>query len=100
MTRRMISDDQEVYRVVVRRRKSVCNPDWIPGELDLYTLTDEEYDTSYGPYSKVGTAKGVQAHEAYKSAHAAKSGKARTDYQWDVVDTWIEKAVEIAWERV
>ena len=100
VTRRMVSDGEEMFRVVVRRKGFTSNPARsVPGE-PYWLFTGEEYDDHYGPYPRIGTAKSVQAHEAYKPAYTAESGKARTDYQWDVVDTWIEKVVEIVWERV
>jgi hypothetical protein len=60
MSRRMVGDDQEVYRVIVVRRRQRENPDWERGNVKSpYFLYDgEEYETSYGPYNSIGSARG------------------------------------------
>ena len=98
MSRRSMGDDQEVYRVVVRRKVKERNPDWEPGQ-PWTILADGEYDTVYGPYATIGAARNVESHEAYKPGCVAKSGKPRAEFQWDVVDSWIERVVEIKWEK-
>ena len=101
MSRNWIGDDQEAFRVVVRHKRKIRNPDYEQGNgQDFYVLTDEEYDAWYGPYPKIGTARGVQAREAYNPAHLAESRRPHSELRWGVVGTWIEKAAKIAWERV
>lgn len=101
MTRSMVADGRDTFRVVVRRKKKITNPEYAQGNGEsLYVLTDEEYDSSYGPYPKIGTARGVESHEAYKLSYRAESGEPRSERQWDVVDSWIEKIVKIEWERI
>lgn len=101
MSRSWVGDDQEAFRVVVRRKKMISNPGYEQGNgQHYYALADEEYDTWYGPYPKLGTARGVQAHEAYVSAYMTDSGRARSELRWGTVSTWIERAVKIEWEQV
>lgn len=101
MTRRIIGDGQDVFRVVVRRKKQAANPAYERGNGEPFrVLLDEEYSTEYGPYQKIGTARGVQAYEAYKPHYQASSGKHRSELKWGVVDTWIEQVEEIKWKKV
>lgn len=78
-----------------------ANPDYVLGNGEpYYILDDEEYDAVYGPYATVGAARGVETHEAYKSRIDSESGEPRSEYQRDVVDSWVEKIAEIVWERI
>lgn len=103
MTRMMIADSQEVFRVVVRRKRSIVNPDYRQGNRQPYRiLLDEEYNTEYGPYPKLGTARGVETQEAYEGRYddSADRYNSRAVRRWGVVDSWIEKAEEIVWKKV
>jgi hypothetical protein len=59
--RRMVGADQDVYRVVVVRKKQVKNPDYVPGfrHATYWMYLDETYEEYMGPYNKVGTAKSI-----------------------------------------
>ena len=103
MTRRMVADDQEVFRVVVRRKKRIANPDYRQGNRQPYwILLDEEYNTEYGPYSKLGAARGVETQKAYEVRYDDSTGgyNSRAARRWDVVDSWIEKVEKIVWKKV
>ncbi|MFG2292018.1 hypothetical protein [Streptomyces sp. NPDC048603] len=68
MSRRMVGDDQDVFRVVVVERKRVRNPDWTPGTgTKMYVLTEETYQASYGPYNTIGAARGQLTRETWDS---------------------------------
>lgn len=89
--RRMVSDDQDVYRVVVVRKRQISNPEYRQGSGKRpYIYTDETYETSYGPYNTIGTAKGIQTRETRNIFGDTERG---------VVDSWIEKATT-TWEKV
>lgn len=91
--RRLVTDGDDVYRVVVVRRKKVQHPDYVQGgRVPYWKLLDEMYNTEYGPYNKLGTAKGVLTREAVDTAG---DGSLR----WDVVAAWVEKA-NTTWEKV
>lgn len=94
MARRMVGDGQEIYRVVITRRHSRDNPDWVRGRItpdNPRVLWDGgEYDTHYGPYNSIGAARGqltVGITDAYGG------------YRNGIVAGWIEKAT-VTWERV
>jgi hypothetical protein len=100
VTRSMVRDDQDQFRVVVRYRKKEINPDFEYGNGQrYYVLTDEEYTTSFGPYPRIGTARGVESKEAFEPGWL-NEGDPRAKRKWDVVDSWVEKALPIKWERV
>ena len=94
MSRRMVGDDQEVYRVVVVRRRQRENPDWERGNVESpYFLYDgEEYETAYGPYNSIGSARGQLTRQtvdmiggggAYSGVVSGRIEKAET--VWKVV---------------
>lgn len=62
MARRMVSDDQEVYRVQVTRRERRDNPDWVRGAFSpdnpRFLFDGPEYVSTYGPYNSLGAARG------------------------------------------
>lgn len=60
MARRFVSDDQQVFRVLVVRRQRRDNPDWERGTIGSpRSLWDgPEYTTAYGPYNTIGAARG------------------------------------------
>lgn len=100
MTRSMVRDDQDQFRVVVRYRKKEINPEFVQGNGQrYYILTDEEYETSFGPYSNIGAAHGVETKEAFEPGWM-NGHNPRAKRKWDVVDSWVEKALPIKWERV
>ncbi|MFJ6720526.1 hypothetical protein [Streptomyces sp. NPDC091259] len=68
MSRRMVGDDQDVFRVVIVKRRQVRNPNWEPGDGSrMYSYTDETYETSYGPYNTIGAARGQLTRETWDS---------------------------------
>lgn len=62
MARRMVGDDQDVYRVLITYRERRDNPCWVRGEYgsdNPRVLFDgPEVTTSYGPYNTLGAARG------------------------------------------
>lgn len=91
MPRRLVDEDAELYRAVVVTRRMERNPDWVPGKgLDWWVPTDGTTTNYYGPYSKLGTARGVRTQET-------------TDYMGEtlpsVVSSHIEKAT-VTWSVV
>ncbi|MEU8840270.1 hypothetical protein AB0D97_14215 [Streptomyces roseus] len=68
MARRMVGDDQDVFRVVIVRRQQEQNPAWEPGNGErLYRYTEETYEVSCGPYNTVGAARGQLTRETWDS---------------------------------
>lgn len=68
MARRMVGDDQDVYRVLIITRERRDNPDWDRtagyGDGNPRILFDgPEVATAYGPYNSLAAARGqVTAH--------------------------------------
>ena len=91
--RRMVGDGQDVYRVVVVRKKKIVNPKYRQGYSDqsYYLLLDETYETQYGPYNELGTAKRILTRESYD--------RSENRFQWDAVGGRIEKATT-TWTKV
>lgn len=90
--RRSVSDDQEMYRVAVERYKKIPNPEYKAGANQPYYITTAEtYIRHLGPYSKLGTAKGILTGETWDTYE--------NRMKWDAVGGWIEKA-EITWTGV
>ncbi|MEU1074331.1 MULTISPECIES: hypothetical protein [unclassified Streptomyces] len=62
MARRMVGDDQDVYRVLITCRERRDNPDWVRGPVgpgNPRVLFDgPEFTTAYGPYNSLGAARG------------------------------------------
>lgn len=62
MARRMVGDDQGVYRVVVVRRERRDNPDWQRGVTGpgnpRFCWDGPEHSYTYGPYNSIGAARG------------------------------------------
>jgi hypothetical protein len=59
--RRAVGDEQDVYRVVIVRKKQVHNPGYEQGnrKTPYWLYLDETFEEHYGPYNKLGTARGV-----------------------------------------
>lgn len=93
MTRRMVNEGADVYRVVVVWRKVARNPDYEQGNGQPYwILLDETGKYEYGPYNQIGSAKAILTKEKFDRLD-------RDKLAWGVVDGWIEKATT-TWERV
>ena len=91
--RRMVSDNQQVFRVIVVQFKRVKNPAYVQGGTErYYALTDEKVETAYGPYNSIGAAKAVLTRETV-DMHG--DGAPR----WGVVGGRIERA-ETTWTQV
>ncbi|MEV4037691.1 hypothetical protein [Streptomyces umbrinus] len=62
MARRMVGDDQEVYRVLITFRERRDNPDWVRGVYDSdnprVLFDGPEFTSTYGPYNSLGAARG------------------------------------------
>ncbi len=89
----MVSDGDEVYRVVVVRKKQELNPDYnretaLTVPYFLYSET-ETVKSEYGPYNTVGIARSIRTREVTDY---------RGDPRHDVADAWIEQA-ETVWKR-
>ena len=102
MTRRgTVGDGQDAFRVVVRRKKKIVNPEYQQGAGKPYLiLSDEEYVEHYGPYPRLGTARGVETGEAFTGDWADGFWNPRAERAWDTVDSWVEQIEEIKWKRV
>lgn len=92
MARRMVSDAQDVFRVVVVRRAWIENPNWVRGVYDGNDRTipgGEPYEVAYGPYNSLGAARGQ------KRFHAEPCGRPNPC----VISATIQKA-ETVWSVV
>ncbi|KUF18832.1 hypothetical protein AT728_07300 [Streptomyces silvensis] len=60
MARRLVSDDQPMFRVLVVQRQRRDNPDWERGNVGSprFLWDGPEYTTAYGPYNSIGAARG------------------------------------------
>lgn len=60
MARRLVSDDQQMFRVLIVRNQRRDNPDWERGNIasPRFLWDGPEYTTAYGPYNTLGTARG------------------------------------------
>ncbi|MFB7029645.1 MULTISPECIES: hypothetical protein [unclassified Streptomyces] len=60
MARRLVSDDQKMFRVVVIERERRDNPTWERGNVASarFLWDGPEYTISYGPYNTPGAARG------------------------------------------
>lgn len=60
MARRLVSDDQKMFRVVVIARQRRDNPKWERGNLasPRFLWDGPEYTTAYGPFPTLGGARG------------------------------------------
>jgi hypothetical protein len=91
--RRLVTDGDEVYRVVVVRRKKIVHPEYVQGgPAPYWKLLDETYNAEYGPYNRLPTAKGVLTREAIDTDGDG-------SFRWGVVAAWIEKASTV-WQKV
>lgn len=91
--RQMVSDDQDLYRVVVQQYKKKVNPEYVQGgRADYWVLGDEVDEYAYGPYNTIGTAKAQLTRETIDTRN---DGALR----WGVAGGWIEKA-ETTWAKV
>lgn len=91
--RRMVGDNQDVFRVIVVTRKWKVNPEYVQGGTErYYVLLDETVETAYGPYNSIGTAKGILTRETIDHFNGG-------SLRWGVVGGRIEKA-ETTWTKV
>ena len=91
--RRMVGTGQDVFRVVVVRRVQKKNPDYVQGEdAPCWIWLDETYETEYGPYNSLGTAKGILTRETVDTWNDG-------TLKWGVVSGRVEKATT-TWEKV
>ncbi|MEU7039812.1 hypothetical protein AB0A77_01985 [Streptomyces varsoviensis] len=94
MARRMVGDEQDMYRVVVIRRRHRDNPDWKRGVIgpgnDRLLFDGAEYTSTYGPYNSIGAARGQLTFHTLDTYGEPGRG---------VVRGWIEKA-RTTWEVV
>ncbi|MGW2130437.1 hypothetical protein [Streptomyces coelicoflavus] len=60
MARRLVSDDQPMFRVVIIERLRRENPNWERGNLasPRFLWDGPEYATAYGPYNTLRAARG------------------------------------------
>lgn len=60
MARRLVSDEQKMFRVVIVERQRRDNPNWERGNLasPRFLWDGPEYLTAYGPYNTIGAARG------------------------------------------
>ncbi|MFE5912063.1 hypothetical protein ACFQ6B_23680 [Streptomyces wedmorensis] len=60
MARRFVSDDKQMFRVVVIARQRRDNPKWERGNIasPRFLWDGPEYTTTYGPYNSLGGARG------------------------------------------
>jgi len=62
MARRMVGDDQEVYRVLITFRERRDNPNWVRGVYDRdnprVLFDGPEVTSTYGPHNSLGAARG------------------------------------------
>ncbi|WP_328967924.1 hypothetical protein [Streptomyces sp. NBC_00239] len=66
MSRRMVGDNQDVFRVLLVLRRQERNPAYEPGSGErYYRYTDETFETSYGPYNTIGAARGQLTRETW-----------------------------------
>lgn len=65
--RTMVSGDQDMFRVVVVKKKQVRNPEWRQGQpyRPYWIFTDETHEQFYGPYSILGSARSVRTQETW-----------------------------------
>lgn len=86
--RTMAAEGKEMYRVVIVRKEMRNNPEWVTGEDNgdkPYWLYDgPEFESAYGPYNAIGTARGILSRETWNFDH--------TGLQPGVVGGHVEKA--------
>ncbi|MFJ3588616.1 hypothetical protein ACIQUY_04910 [Streptomyces sp. NPDC090231] len=92
MARQSVSDDHEVYRVIVVKLPRVDNPDWVRGSFDhaRFLYKGEPFEVAYGPYGSAGTARAQLTFRTLDSYGEPEKG---------VVGGRIEKA-SMTWEVV
>ncbi|MER7697017.1 hypothetical protein [Streptomyces sp. NPDC096095] len=92
MARRLVNDDQPLFRVVVIRKERRDNPDWERGNIATprFLWDGPEFPTAYGPYNTLGVARGQLTHHTTDAYGEPVKG---------VVSGRIEKATT-TWERV
>ncbi|MES9554799.1 MULTISPECIES: hypothetical protein [unclassified Streptomyces] len=92
MARRLVADDQPLFRVLVTRRQRRNNPDWDRGNIDSprFLWDGPEHTSAYGPYNTLGTARGQLTFHTVDAYGTPMHG---------VVSGHIEKATT-TWERV
>ncbi|MFD4699805.1 hypothetical protein [Streptomyces niveus] len=62
MARQMVSDDHELYRVIVVRLPQKENPNWQRGLIGpgnpRFVYEGKPFESTYGPYNSIGAARG------------------------------------------
>jgi len=93
MARRMVGDDQEVYRIIIVRRQQRDNPDWERGNpaSPRFLWDGKEFETSYGPYNSLGAARGRLTRETTYPDGRTRNGVAggrieKADTTWTEVE--------------
>jgi hypothetical protein len=94
MARQSVSDGLPMFRVIITRLPQVKNPNWQRGVLDpdnpMYLYDGEPFETAYGPYNSLGTARAQVTHHTLDGFGEARRG---------VVDGRVQKATT-TWEDV
>jgi hypothetical protein len=83
MARRLVSDEQQMFRVIIVRRQRRDNPEWERGNLDSprFLWDGPEYSTAYGPYNSIGTARGQLTHHTVDAYGGSLRGVVRGKIQ-------------------
>lgn len=99
MTRRTARDGVDLYRVAVRRKVTIPNPDRKRPGQPWFLETGETAVDHYGPYDNRGAARRIRIHEAYLP-YLEEDGTRKL--RGDVIETWIEKVdfADIPWVRL
>ncbi|MFF5642090.1 hypothetical protein ACFY8Q_07220 [[Kitasatospora] papulosa] len=92
MARRLVSDDNQMFRVVIIARQRRDNPNWQRGNLasPRFLWDGPEFTATYGPYTTIGAARGQLTYHTVDAYGAPISG---------VVSGHVEKATT-TWKRV
>lgn len=92
MARRLVSDGQRVFRVLVVERARRDNPEWKRGDVSSprFLWDGPEGTTAYGPYNTIGAARGQLTFHTVDVYGNARNG---------VVSGHIEEA-HTTWARV
>lgn len=67
--RRMVGDEQDVYRVIVVRKDQKKNPDFDRNDRTqrsrYWLYGPGTHEVSYGPYNTIGTARAIRTRETW-----------------------------------
>lgn len=79
------------YRAIVVRKKKTQNPQYVPGLSAPYWLyLEETYETHYGPYARLGTAKAMITKESGAATHLGAYPDFVSGRVEEGVTTWTE----------